>query len=73
MTFAWWHVLVALIPMLPSFWSIWHIWHHEFESPQSRALWLVLAVFLPVIGGIIYIVIGRGKAIARISTPSKDV
>ena len=77
MTFAWWHPLVALIPMLPSFWSIWHIWSHEFETPQQRALWLVLVeswyqkdkvlvVFLPVLGGIIYIFTGRTKARGKI-------
>ena len=66
MTFAWWHPLVALIPMPPSFWSIWHIWSHEFETPQQRALWLVLVVFLPVLGGIIYIFTGRTKACGKI-------
>lgn len=62
MTSAWWHVLVALIPMLPTFWSIVHIWGHRFANPTQRALWLVLVVFLPVIGGLIYIVAGRRKA-----------
>lgn len=36
MTFAWWHVLVALIPILPNLWSIWHIWNHRFSSFQQR-------------------------------------
>lgn len=66
MSFAWWHPLAALLPMLPSFWSIWHIWDHEFATPRQRALWLVLVVFLPVLGGIIYIFAGRGKARGKI-------
>lgn len=66
MTFAWWHPLVALIPVLPSLWSIWHIWGHEFGNPQQRALWLVLVVFVPVLGGIIYIFAGRPKALGKI-------
>ena len=53
MTFAWWHVLVALIPILPNLWSIWHIWNHRFSSFQQKAIWLVIAVFLPVLGGLI--------------------
>ncbi|BAV92519.1 hypothetical protein [Candidatus Desulfovibrio trichonymphae] len=48
MTFAWWHLLAALIPMLPVVRSIRHIWDHEFADPLQRALWLVYAVFLPV-------------------------
>ncbi|MDR1777106.1 MAG: PLDc N-terminal domain-containing protein [Desulfovibrio sp.] len=63
MTFAWWHAGAALVPMLPTFWSIWHIWAHEFEDPQQRALWLVLVVFAPVVGGLIYICAGRKRAL----------
>ena len=48
--------------MVPTFWSIWHIWSHAFSSPLQRSKWLVLVVFLPVIGGILYIFTGRGKA-----------
>ena len=62
MTFAWWHVLVALIPILPNLWSIWHIWNHRFSSFQQKAIWLVIAVFLPVLGGLIYIFAGRKHA-----------
>ena len=61
-TFEWWYILVALLPMLPTFWSIWHIWSHAFSSPLQRSKWLVLVVFLPVIGGLIYIFAGRSKA-----------
>ncbi len=66
MTFAWWHVLIWLLPMLPTFWSIWHIWTHAFADYQTRMTWLVFVVFVPVIGGICYIISGRGKAHGRI-------
>ncbi|MBQ9407050.1 MAG: PLDc N-terminal domain-containing protein [Desulfovibrio sp.] len=66
MTFHWWHILVALLPMLPTFWSILHVWKHEFATPQERALWLVLVVFLPVLGGLVYLVSGRKKALRRL-------
>jgi hypothetical protein len=66
MTFVWWHVPVALIPMLPTFWSIWHILHHEFEDATRRSLWLALTVFLPVLGGVIYIIRGSKKALRKI-------
>lgn len=66
MTFAWWHVLLALIPILPNFWSIWHIWTHSFATPERRMYWLLLAVFVPVIGGLVYIFIGRRQALPQI-------
>ena len=66
MTFHWWHVLVALLPMLPNFWGIWDIWNHSFITPERRMLWLLLVVFVPVVGGIVYILVGRKQAMPRI-------
>lgn len=63
MIFAWWHALIIALPMLPTLWGIWHIWSHDFNgNPQKRALWLVLVVFLPCIGGLIYLCCGRKYA-----------
>lgn len=66
MTFAWWHVLVAFIPMLPNLWGIWDIWTHSFPTAEQRMYWLLLVVFVPVLGGIIYIFTGRKQAKPRI-------
>ena len=66
MIFHWWHVLIVMFPMIPTVWSILHIWGHEFANQQQRALWLVLVVFLPVVGGIIYIFTGRKKVLGKV-------
>lgn len=66
MTFVWWHVLVALIPILPNFWSIWHIWNHDFLTWQKKMTWLLIAIFVPVVGGLLYIFIGRRQALPKI-------
>lgn len=65
MTFAWWHVPVAFIPMIPNFWSIWDIWTHAFPTPERRIYWLMFVIFVPVLGGLIYIFIGRKHALPR--------
>lgn len=59
MTFAWWHIIIILMPMLPTFWSIYNICARQFADEQKKMLWLVFVVFVPVIGGIIYIFFGR--------------
>lgn len=56
-------LLLLVLPILPNLWAIWHIFHHEFPSPQSKAVWLLMAVFLPVLGGVLYLAIGRKKAV----------
>ena len=63
MTFQWWHIGVAVLPTLPNLWSIWHSWCHDFNGDMpKKSLWLVLTVFLPVLGGLIYIFAGRKYA-----------
>lgn len=70
MTFQWWHVLLALLPILLNLWGLWHVWSHDFGGDfQRKVLWLLCCVFLPVLGGLIYLVAGRPSAGARIARP----
>lgn len=66
MTFAWWHVFIALLPMLPTFWSIWDIWNHAFATQQRKMAWLVFVIFVPCIGGLIYLCFGQRQAMPKI-------
>ncbi|MCR4665996.1 MAG: PLD nuclease N-terminal domain-containing protein [Desulfovibrio sp.] len=66
MEFSWWYIVLAVLP-LPNLWSIWHVWSHVFSSFQQKVSWLCIAVFFPVIGGLLYIAIGRKRAGERIS------
>ncbi|MDR1857228.1 MAG: PLDc N-terminal domain-containing protein [Desulfovibrio sp.] len=63
MTLEWWHLALALAPLAFSFWCIWDIWSHAFPSVQRQAFWLALVVFLPVVGGVVYICRGRRQAL----------
>ncbi len=58
----WWQWLILILPILPNLWSIWHVRSHYFADEQQKSLWFLLAIFIPVIGGIAYILIGRKKA-----------
>mgnify|MGYP006279305903 FL=1 len=53
--------LLLIIPILPNLWAIWHSFRCEFNTPQEKMAWLAASVFLPVIGGIIYIIWGRRR------------
>lgn len=58
-----WHWVLLILPILLNFWAISHVWSHQFPTPQERSLWFVLTVFLPVVGALIYVVIGRRRTV----------
>ena len=49
------------IPILPNLWSIWHAFRHEFSSSTEKMFWIWLAVLVPMLGGVIYIIAGRPR------------
>ncbi|MFP4630122.1 MAG: PLDc N-terminal domain-containing protein [Desulfohalobiaceae bacterium] len=55
-------ILALLLPILPNLWAIWHIFHCDFPTAQEKMAWLVAAMFLPVLGGIVYLLLGRKRA-----------
>ncbi len=61
-----WYLAFAPAACL-SMWAIWHAFYHKFSSPQQRLLWIGAAIFLPVIGGVAYLIIGRTQAGERLS------
>jgi len=55
-------LLLLIVPILPNLWAIWHIFRSDFNTPQEKMAWLAVAVFLPVLGGIIYLIGGIRRA-----------
>ena len=54
--------LLAL-PILPNLWAIRHAMRHEFPGDREKYWWTLGAVFVPVLGGLAYLLFGlrRGK------------
>ncbi len=53
--------VILIIPILPNLWSIWHIFKNDFKTSQDKMTWVLIATFIPVIGGILYIFLGTKK------------
>ncbi|SDN74946.1 PLD nuclease N-terminal domain-containing protein [Desulfonauticus submarinus] len=53
---------LLILPILPNLWAIVHIFKRDFNTPQEKMIWLGLAVFVPVIGGLAYVFVGRKRA-----------
>ena len=52
---------LLVLPILPNFIAIWHSFHREFPTPLERMFWFLLAIFVPVLGGIVYLLWGRKR------------
>ena len=62
-------VLLAL-PILPNLWSLWHAFHRDFQTSQEKMLWIGVCVFVPVLGGLAYVFVGRRRALK--TPPAQD-
>lgn len=56
---------LLIVPILPNLWSIWHVHKNEFPTHQERAAWILAQIFLPVLGGLAYILFGKNRTIKK--------
>ena len=54
-------VLLGL-PALPNLFGIWHSYHRIFPTDKERLIWLGVCIFVPVLGGISYLLFGFRRA-----------
>ncbi|MCD6138718.1 MAG: PLDc_N domain-containing protein [Deltaproteobacteria bacterium] len=52
-------LLIFLIPIVPTFWAIVDLAYRDFVSIRKKALWGIFVVFVPCLGGIVYLLFGR--------------
>lgn len=55
-------VIMLTLPILPNLWCIWHARNHAFPGPDEQKLWIRTGVFVPVVGGLLYLVFGMRRA-----------
>lgn len=58
----WWQAALLFLPALPNMWGIWHAFSHDFPTPTERLIWMMVCVFVPVIGGLAYLLFGLRRA-----------
>ena len=56
-----WLYLALTLPVFINFWAIAHAFYRNFPTIQEKMVWLCLAVFVPVLGGLIYLIVGRTR------------
>jgi len=58
-------ILFILSPILISFLAVIDIVRHDFNPRQNRLIWLLVALLLPYVGGILYFILGRKTKIGK--------
>ncbi len=61
-----WQLALLFAPALLNLWGIWHAFRHGFPTPAERLLWIGLCVFVPLVGGLAYLVFGLRRTGARL-------
>lgn len=59
-------IILVFLPILFNLWAIIHIFRNDFDTPQEKMIWLGLAVFVPVIGGLVYLILGRRRVLKHV-------
>lgn len=60
-------LVLLIIPIIPNLWAIMHIFRNDFNTPQEKMIWLGIAVFVPVAGGLAYLLMGRRRIVRDVS------
>ena len=55
-------MMMLVLPILPNMWALKHCFHHDFPTEKEKFRWMMACVFLPCLGGLAYILVGRRHA-----------
>ncbi len=56
-------ILILVLPLVPTFWGIVDVAHRDFGTLRKKALWGMFVVFVPCLGGLIYLIFGRSQGV----------
>ncbi|CAK7071059.1 MAG: hypothetical protein DELT_01885 [Desulfovibrio sp.] len=63
---------ILTLPILPNFWCIWHAGRHAFPGPAEQQQWIRVGVFVPILGGLIYLLFGMRRAMPIMQTKAPE-
>ncbi|WPZ09665.1 MULTISPECIES: PLDc N-terminal domain-containing protein [Roseivirga] len=58
-------IVFYLIPFLIVISALVDILRNEFNPHQNKVIWVIVVILLPVLGSILYWIIGRGQRVNR--------
>lgn len=58
-------LFLLLSPYIINIVALVDILRHEFDPHQNKLVWLLVTLFLPLIGGVLYFLIGRKSRLTK--------
>ncbi|MCJ2163777.1 MULTISPECIES: PLD nuclease N-terminal domain-containing protein [unclassified Pseudodesulfovibrio] len=58
-----WTILLVSIALCfsVSAWAILDVWKRTYESPMEKSLWMQICIFIPIIGALSYLFLGKQR------------
>lgn len=53
---------LLMLPAIINLWGIAHAMRHVFPKENERALWVATCIFLPFLGGVLYLIFGLRRS-----------
>ena len=53
---------MLMLPAIINLWGISHAMRRNFPRENERALWVAACIFLPVLGGVLYLIFGLRRS-----------
>ncbi|MDD3312574.1 MAG: PLD nuclease N-terminal domain-containing protein [Pseudodesulfovibrio sp.] len=48
-----------------SAWTILDVWRRDYDLPSEKVAWMQLCIFIPILGSLAYLLIGRKRGTKR--------
>ncbi len=63
-----WIIIVVAVAVCFSFsaWTILDAWKRDFASTNEKVLWIQICTFIPILGSLAYVVIGKKRGRKRV-------
>jgi len=58
-------ISAVLVSFLFSAWTILDAWKRDFEAPTEKMLWMQICIFIPILGSLAYLSLGRKRGSKR--------
>jgi chromate transport protein ChrA len=57
--------LIFILPAVIVLWALIDVIKSDFKDSTNKIIWLLLIIFLPLLGAILYFLIGRSQKLGR--------